>query len=307
MTSTVIFITSITSFIGFIINIVVMAIVLWRGKEKHHFLFAPILFIAASWDLGIFLIMIRNSFIGEILLYQNMVTIPLIFLPVFIYHFTTTYLNQPRKKTTILLYAYCILALLATIIGGSVSGVYNYDWGNIARYESNPILLSWLIIYYLSILFSCWLLFQALKRESSSVKRRHITYILTSFIVFCIAQIKILVTLGIDVPFTMPVGMLLVDSFGAIIGIAIVKHRLFDITDIIKKGTVYSILAAVIIFLFSFSEHMIAKYLADYIAGELSEYIHLLSIAIVIIVFMPLKKKLDHAIEGYFVRKKVEF
>lgn len=100
--------------------------------------------------------------------------------------------------------------------------------------------------------------------------------------------------------------MLLVDSFGAIIGIAIVKHRLFDITDIIRKGTIYSILTAVIIFLFSFSEHMIAKYLAD-IAGELSEYLHLISIAIIVAVFMPLKKKLDHWVEDYFGRKKVEF
>ncbi len=100
--------------------------------------------------------------------------------------------------------------------------------------------------------------------------------------------------------------MLLVDSFGAIIGIAIVKHKLFDITGIIKKGTIYSVLAAVIIFLFSFSEHMIAKYLAE-TAGELSEYLHLLSIAIIVAVFIPLKKKLDHWIENYFERKKVEF
>lgn len=120
MTSTVIFITSITSIIGFIINIAVLVIVLWRGREKHHLLFSPLLFIAASWDLGIFLIMIRNSFTGEVLLYQNIVTIPLIFFPVFVYHFTTAYLNQPRKKSTILLYTYCISALfILSTTGGA--------------------------------------------------------------------------------------------------------------------------------------------------------------------------------------------
>ncbi len=177
MTSTIIFITSLTAIIGFIINIAVMIIVLWRGRESHHLLFAPLLFIAASWDLGIFLVMIRNNFIGEILLYQNIVTIPLIFFPVLVYHFTTAYLNQPRKKSTILLYAYCISALLIlSTTGGGVSGVYNYDWGNIAGYESSPLLMSWLIVYYLSISFSCWLLFQARKVESSSIKATSLTY-----------------------------------------------------------------------------------------------------------------------------------
>jgi hypothetical protein len=85
-----------------------------------------------------------------------------------------------------------------------------------------------------------------------------------------------------------------------------VKHRLFDISVIIRKGTIYSALAAIVIFVFSLSEHMIATYLAG-IAGELSGYLHIISIAIVIIAFMPLKQRLDHAVGGFFAKKKVEF
>ena len=70
-------------------------------------------------------------------------------------------------------------------------------------------------------------------------------YILASFIVFIVAQVKLLVTLGVDLPFTLPLGMSLVDLFGALIGVAIVKDRLFDITVILEKGTAYSALGAV--------------------------------------------------------------
>jgi len=309
MPSTVVLITSVTSFIGFIINVSVMFLVLWRGRRRYHLLFAPLLFIVACWDLGIFLVMIRNSYPNEVLLYQNIVTIPVSLFPGFVYHFTTTYLDQPHGRVTICFYGYCALSLVAlAAVGETASGVRSYEWGNIASYELasslGVILAGWLLIYYISLGLSCWLLIQARKREPSSLTRRHIEYILASFIVFSVAQIKLLVTVGVDAPFTLPLGMLLVDSFGALIGVAIVKHRLFDITVILKKGTAYSALGAVIIFLFAFSEHLIATYLAG-VAGALSEYLHFVSIAVVVVAFMPVKRRVDRFVEGYFTAKRV--
>jgi len=304
MSSIVVLVTSVTSFIGFIINTLVMFVVLWRGRRRYHFLFAVLLFIVACWDLGIFLVMIRNSYPNEVLLYQNIVTIPVTFFPAFLYHFTTTYLKQPRRKLTIAIYGYCVLALALMTTGGVPVDIYNYEWGNIAKYEPSPILLSWLLVYYLSLGLSCWLLLQARKRETSPTARRHIEYILASFIVFSVAQVKLLVTVGVDLPFTLPLGMSLVDLFGALIGVAIVKHRLFDITVILKKGTAYSALGAVIVFLFAFSEHLIATYLAG-VVGALSEYLHFVSIAIVVVAFMPIKRRVDHLVEGYFATKRV--
>ncbi len=73
---------------------------------------------------------------------------------------------------------------------------------------------------------------------------------------------------------------------------------------IVKKGTAYSALGAVIIFLFAFSEHLIATYLAG-VAGALSEYLHFVSIAIVLVAFMPVKRRVDRFVEGYFTTKRV--
>lgn len=97
---------------------------------------------------------------------------------------------------------------------------------------------------------SCWLLLQARKREPSPLTRRHIGYILASLIVISVAHVKIVVIYGVDAAFTVPLGMLLIDSFGALIGIAIVKHQLFDITVLVRKEIIYSALTALIIFIF---------------------------------------------------------
>ena len=128
---------------------------------------------------------------------------------------------------------------------------------------------------------------------------------MASFIVFAIAYVNVLVTISIDIPFLLPLGIILVDSFGALIGFAILKDRLFDISIYIKIGIVYSLLTAIIIFIFYYSQHLVATFLGT-VVEEYSDYAHYASIAIVIIVFMPLKQRLERAIEGVFSKKKIE-
>jgi hypothetical protein len=52
MSSTVVLVASITSLIGFIINVLVMLVVLWRGRRRYHFLFAVLLFYRGVLGLG---------------------------------------------------------------------------------------------------------------------------------------------------------------------------------------------------------------------------------------------------------------
>jgi len=310
MASNTVLVTAITSSLGFLLNVAVISLVLSRGRKKYHYLFAGIPLILAIWDIGIFLAMIRNSFTNELPVYGYIISLPCVFLPALIYHFTCAYLNQPRKKSTIFIWGFCIIGfvLMASGIGGKIVGVYNYSWGNIFRPDSMYLLtcLTWILLFYIFVWSSCWFLFRAYRRESSPIARRHILYILIGFFVISLANVKIAVLYGIDNRYLMPAGMLFIDIFAALIGVAIIKHRLFDITLIVKKGTIYSLLMALIIFIFSCSEHLLSKYLGD-LLGEQPIYIHLISIAIVVGILMPVRTRLDRAIERFFARKKVEF
>jgi hypothetical protein len=131
-------------------------------------------------------------------------------------------------------------------------------------------------------------------------------YILISFFVISLANVKIAALYNIDNSWLLPTGMLIIDIFAALIGIAIIKYRLLDITVIIKKTTIYSVLVAIIIFVFSLSEHLLAKYVGD-VFGEQSFYIHLVSVAVVVGVLMPVRRRLERRIEGFFAQKKIEF
>jgi len=108
------------------------------------------------------------------------------------------------------------------------------------------------------------------------------------------------------IPFYCPPACFSTTSRGGLIGVAIIKYRLLDITVIIRRTTIYSILVALIILVFSISEHLLATYVGD-LFGEHSFYIHIISIAVVIAAVMPVKKRVENAIERFFAKKKVEF
>lgn len=311
--------TAVSSFIGFLLNSCILYLVLARGRKTHHFLFAGVLFICALWDLGIMLAMLRNEHPQELVNLGYLVSIPCTFLVPVVFHFTCSYLDCPRPKTTITLWVITAAMAVTMALGlilrqaislplGKIIGVYEYGWGNIWRGDDNwhNTLFIALPAYYIVFLVTCWFLYQRLKVETSQVPRRHLIYILVSFIAMAFAGVKVLAVMGIDWPVLLPAGMALNDLFVALIGIAIIKERLFDITIILKKGALYSMIGAGVIFIFSFSEHMLATYIGETL-GENSFVIHLLSIGVVIALLMPVKHWLERRLDRYFQSRQFQF
>ena len=72
------------------------------------------------------------------------------------------------------------------------------------------------------------------------------------------------------------------------------------------KDALSSLLLGMVIFLFSFSEHLLASRLGEYVGGH-SPVIHLLTIAIVILLLMPVKQRIERLIETTFKDKLVKF
>ena len=310
MPSNAVLVTAITSFIGFLLNSVVLFLVLSRGRQKYHYLFAGFLFICALWDIGISLSMIRNSHVNELPIYGNIIWQPCTFMFAIIYHFTCSYLNQPRKWRTIFVWVFSSIGFILGVsgLGGKIVGVWNYSWGNIYRPDSQ--LLTGNVIFgpvgYFFGISALVFLFRAYRQESSPLRKRHILYIFTSLAIVHLATTKILILYGIDNRYLMPTCMLLNDIAAALIGIAIIKYQLFDVTVIIKKTTIYSTLLALIIFIFSLSEHFLAKYVGDFF-GEKSVYIHFVSVALVVGILLPVRQRLERGIERFFARKRLEF
>jgi len=308
MTSFIVISTAVESGFGFLLTSAVLYLVLSRGRKAYHYLFAAFLLICVLWDLGIFLTMIRNEHVEELDIIGRIAILPCIFIPALIFHFANLYTGRPIKWAVALVWA-CTGVTLVPILAGvfyRIEGVYTYDWGNIFRVV--PSVLDPLVfIFWFGVnLTASWLLFKGARSATSQLERRHYLYIISGFLAVTFAVVKALVTMGIDAAFLLPLGMFLNDIFVTIIGLAIIKDRLFDITVIIKTGTLYSILAGLLLFLYSFSEHILVTYIGETL-GKHSYLVHLISIAVGIAVLMPVKNRLERGIEGYFTNKKLEF
>jgi len=282
--------------------------VLSRGRKNYHYLFAAFLLICSIWDLGTFLLMIRNEHVEELDIIGRIAILPCTFIPALIFHFANLYIGKPIKWAVALLWGLTV-AMWVPIIAGVVyriEGIYSYDWGNIFKVMPS-VLDPMVFIFWFGInLWACWLLYKGAKRAASRLERRHYIYIVSGFLALTFAIVKALLTMGINISFLLPLGMFLVDIFNAIIGIAIIKDRLFDITVIIQKGTLYSILAGLLILIYSLSEHILVTNIGETFR-EYSNWAHFISIAVGIAILIPVKNRLERSMEGYFAHKKLEF
>jgi hypothetical protein len=308
MTSPIVVITAVESGFGFLLTSTILYLVLSRGRKPYHYLFAALLLICVNWDLGVFLLMIRNQHLEELAVLGRIAILPCILIPALIFHFANLYTRRPYKWAVGLVWGLTGILCIPILAGiyYKIEGNYEYDWGNIFKVVPSFLDPLTFVIWFGVNLSACWLLFRSARKTPSPLERRHYWYIISGFLAITFTVVKALVTMGINAPFLLPIGMFLSDIFVSIIGLAIIKDRLFDITVVIKKGTLYSALAALLIFIYSFTEHILITYIGEKI-GEHSTWINLVSIAVGIAILMPIKSRLEKAIEKAFLHKKLEF
>jgi hypothetical protein len=300
--------TAVESAFGFILTSTVLYLVVSRGRRTYHYIFAAFLLVCAIWDLGTFLIMLRNGHPQELDVIGRIIFMPCIFIPALVLHFAIIYTGRRMQWLIALVWiisAAFVIAGLAGVIY-QIEGFYSYEWGNIFRVKPSVLDPLIFIIWFAAFFSACWLLIRNRKSVSSAIEKRHHLYIIVGLLAVAFAIVKALVTIGIDAPLLLPLGMFLNDIFVAVIGVAIIKDRLFDITIVIKKGTLYSILAGFLIFIYSLSEHILVTYIG-HLVGEDSTLTHLISISVAIVILMPVKSRLERWIDGYFHTRKLAF
>jgi hypothetical protein len=308
MVSFIVIITAIESGLGFLLSGLILYLLLSRRRKAYHYLFAAFLFVCLFWDLGTFLLMIRNNHLNELETIGYIIGVPCGFIPILIFHFACQYTGRPFKWAVALGWVLTTIFFVLGFFGlyWKVDGVYIYNWGNLFKVAPSLAGNLYMVVWFVFNLSACWLLFKGEKKAASRLERRHYLYILTGTLVITFAIVKVGVVMGINIPILLPLGMFLVDVFNAIIGLAIIKDRLFDITVIIKKGTLYSILAGLLIFIYSLSEHLLVTYIGETFR-EYSNWAHFISIAVGIAILIPVKNRLERGLEGYFAHKKLEF
>ena len=115
--STILIITAIESGFGFLLTSTILYLVMARGRKIYYCLFAAFLLICAIWDLGIFLMMIRNEQLGELDIIGRIAILPCIFIPALIFHFDNLCTGRPIKWAVALVWGLTGVTWVPIILG----------------------------------------------------------------------------------------------------------------------------------------------------------------------------------------------
>lgn len=247
------------------------------------------------WSLGSLLA--RLDFPGNNTLFWNRVlSAGSTAMPFTFYCFVQFFLEKVHKKILIFSLFYFITIQVANMLGLVIESAYAVDGRLINQYGPAVILpsLSWPL--YIGL--SAGQLFNEYRKTKDIVYRNRIKYLLSVIIViFCGAMTNIsrLSVYPIDIGFN-------VLSAG-LIGYAILRYQLLDLSVVIRKSLLYSIPTIIIGALYFLTINFISRLFT----ALTNQNIFLLSLLVAILsalVAQPIHDKAQHLVDRLFFREK---
>jgi signal transduction histidine kinase len=206
----------------------------------------------AVWNFGVF--MLRQSPDAESAhFWEIVIHVGLIALPALYYHFVLIFLDSTRRRRPSLAVVYGISTAFTVInLSGSpvfMAGVTQTFWGWAPA--TGPLYLPFFLYFNAVLVFGVVQLLKSYRTIDSSFRRNRAMLILlgsfvslgggfVDFTRFILARF----TPAADelYPLGIPANMF----FALMLGTSIVRYRLFDVSVVVKKGLVYSIVCALL-------------------------------------------------------------
>lgn len=243
---------------------------------------------------------IKDTFIA--LITEKIVSKFYVFTPALFLHTFYEILHIKQKRLILFSYLFAGLICVLSCTKLFLMGV-SYNFG--ARYLTAPGPLFFL--FPLSIIINSYFSLSGLltvRRQASGYYKIQLDYLLLagSLIIIAVFFSNLLIY---NVVFT-PFDEMLNIAYGVTIGYAILRHRLMDITIVIRKGLIYSVLIGFFTGLYILMLYIFSSLLGG-IGARTSIYFSALLIIFFAITFQPLRDKIQEFIDKVFFRGKYDY
>ena len=189
------------------------------------------------WLFGTFMMFLSGSVREMAIFWDRFIYIGVVFIPIFLYHFSIVYCNiKTQNKIIILGYLLSFIFLILSRTDYFVTDLFEYKWGvhTKARFFHHIFL-----VYFVSyVLLWFYNVYQYYRKITSSLARQQTKYVFIAFLLlFTIGPVAYIPAYGIGIyPFAYISGLI----FTIILAYAILKYRLMDIRVAVKRSTVFS-------------------------------------------------------------------
>jgi two-component system NtrC family sensor kinase len=222
-------------------------------------------------------------------------------IPVFI-QFVHGFLGLRRRGWMVALaYAAAFLFLPFVHTPAFISGFHTYSFGTIAK--AGPVYHLFSGVVGLTMTYCLLALANAVKRTPDPAQRNRIRYILFGMgFSALLISLNILPVSGIDI---YPLGNF---SFipAIVLAFGVLKYDLLDIGVLIRKGTIYFLLTGVLTLVYIAAIYLFHLVFID-AAGGRSILLPMVLALIIVLLFNPLKGRIQDLIDHVFFRAKYDY
>ena len=226
-----------------------------------------------------------------------------IFIPTTFLHFILHYLNHRLNQKNFIKYFYAISLLLLAINTTHYFVPYTAPVHHL-KYFTVPGIGYYLFLTHYTITagLALYFILNCLLLENSKTKKAQLIYLFYGTLLAYIGgSLNFCLVLRIPLYDLVPYGNYFVSLYGIIVAYAIIKHKLLNITILIKRGIVYSCLISAITVLY-ISFIYIAEKAFQGLVGYKSIAISVASATTIAIIFTPLKFLIQSLIDKLFFK-----
>jgi len=223
-----------TSFLALLLYLVLFFVILKRGfKRREDQFFTLYLLSMIIWSFGSFMIF-ADLDIGTTLFWNRFMVIGSMGMPIALYGFAQTFLIRPRRNLLTLGLLLYLVIQIVNLMGYVVKDAYVSDGLLYNEYGPGLFLIGITWIFYVGLLgFD---LLQGYQQSNDPLYRNRIKYL---FIVTFLTLLGGLIN-GTDLQ-VFPIDIALNALSALLITYAIFRHRLLDISFVVRRGLLYSV------------------------------------------------------------------
>ncbi|MBU0900305.1 GAF domain-containing sensor histidine kinase [bacterium] len=291
---------TVTLFIAGFVHLLLGLFVLSKNiKSQRNRAFALFEASIVIWSIGMFMMTIASD------KQMAMTGVRILHFGLFFsfgnfFYFVLTLIDDQSKRNKIICSTAYILGLLFNITDqikslATVSdvifvfGSYQPVAGKAAPFFN--------LTFLFFVSYGVYLLYKRYQISESLLEKNRISYVFGGmFIIFISSITNILLVMGLKV---YPLAHLAIIIYALIITYAIIKYRLMDISLIIQKGIIYSLLTTLVTTIW-----LLAIFIFEGVLHFETLYARVLTIVIIIFIFQPIREKIQLLVDKRFYREK---
>ena len=269
-------------------------------KSPRHRLFAYVASALVVWNLGVLGLRWTDD-PATALIWERLLHIGVIPIPVLFYHYVLVFLDVPRRRPSLVLgYLLCGLFVAVSPTAAFMRGVVETRWGFAP--EAGPLYGAFFAYFQAYLVIGLVWLVRAYRAIESSFRRNRTLLVILGVVASLLGGLADFSRFIFNWEWLYPLGIPSNAVFALALGVAIVRYRLMDMGALAKRLLLYLLtsLALAPIFILGFS--LADQFTPATLVGTGTRYALILLLAFT--VALPLLRKLEIGLDRFIFQRQ---